>query len=107
MLPTMPLVRAQILKFAGRQHLSFEIWPPIAVCVASPYAYSAGPDGLSQPGCGDAVMRVGAPLSILLLIGCQSSQPAKTRSIDAPYAYCAVTHDPTSEAFAECWRRQL
>jgi hypothetical protein len=55
----------------------------------------------------DALMRVGALPPILLVVGCQSGQPATTRGIDAPYAYCAATHDPTSEGFADCWRRQL
>jgi hypothetical protein len=47
-------------------------------------------------------------LPLALLAGCQSDQSANAeRGIDAPYAYCANTYDPTSEEFADCWRRQL
>jgi hypothetical protein len=53
-------------------------------------------------------MRSGTFLPLMVLVGCQSDQSGSApRGIDAPYAYCANTHDPTSEAFADCWRRQL
>jgi hypothetical protein len=53
-------------------------------------------------------MRSAALVPLLVLIGCQSDQPTKSpRGVDAPYAYCANTYDPTSEDFADYWRRQL